>query len=106
MAQTFFDIDSSKSLQANLVQLNFPVWPVILLLGEFEASLRDQVASICERVIAPLSANGGALLVDDGAPSGCAAVVGQVARDQDQTPPHVGIVPSGKDGINIDTNHE
>ena len=105
MAQTILDIDVSKSIETNLAELKIELRPVILLLGDFDSSLTVQVHSICDRVIAPLAADPGALLVDNGRRSGCAAVAGQVAAEQDKAPPHLGIVPFGTQSSDIDTNH-
>ena len=105
MAQTILDIDVSKSIETNLAELKLELRPIILLLGDFDSSLTVHVHSVCDRVIVPLAVDLGALLVDNGRRSGCAAVAGQVVVEQDKAPPPLGIVPFGTQSNDIDTNH-
>lgn len=105
MPQKIIDIDASQPLDAAIQQLQLPPLPLIILLGCFSPDSNEQIGAICRRVLAPLTLNPGALIVDDGKCSGCAAVFGRAAVGQDQMPHLLGIVPHSRISSDIDPNH-
>ena len=106
MSHTIIDVDAAKSIEATVKELNLPRLPLIILLGDFDPNLSDQVLSICSRVIAPSALDPGALVLDDARSSGCAALMGQAALDQDKMPQLLGIIPKDRADSDIDPNHE
>src|SRR5262245_18026516 len=95
MAQQIVDLDASKPLKESILALQLKPCPLLLLLGKFDPTLNNQVRSICSRVMAPIGIDPGALIVTDGG-SGCAALMGQVAGEQDVTLSLLAITPHGR----------
>ena len=85
----------ADTIESAAAKLNIQPKSLIVLLGDFDVTLNAQIRSICSRAIAPLAVNPGALIIDDGVKSGCAALIGEAARDQDQPLRLLGIVASG-----------
>lgn len=106
MPQNITDIDLSQPLEISLSKLRLPQSPLMILLGEFPASLNDQIRSICRRVLAPIANDPGALILDNAACSGCAAAFGSAALDQDKMPLFLGVVPNDRALSEIDPNHQ
>ncbi len=105
MPPNIVDVDPSKPVATTVKELGLPARPLLILLGDFDAALNSQIRAICSRVIAPLALSPGALILDDASCAGCAALIGQAALDQDQTPPLLGIVTSGRAVNQMDPNH-
>jgi hypothetical protein len=79
-------LEASDTPETAAARLQLQPNSIILLLGDFDASLQPKIRSILSRAVAPLAAGSGALIIDNGAASGCAAAMGRASRDQD-TPP-------------------
>jgi hypothetical protein len=80
------ELQASDTPETAAARLQLQPNSIILLLGDFDASLQPKVRSILSRAVAPLAADSGALIIDNGAASGSAAAMGLASRDQD-TPP-------------------
>ncbi len=106
MSQQIIDLDATKPLSDSIQALKLTPRPLILLLGEFDSALNDQVRSICSRVIASIALNPGALIADDGRASCCASLVGQAAADQDRMAPLLAVAPHDRQPTDIDPNHQ
>ncbi len=106
MAQKIIDIDASKPIEATVAELQLPSRPLIVLLGDFDSKLNDQVRGICSRVIVPAAVDPGALILDNAACGGCAALIAKAALDQDKPVALLGIVPGDRAPTAIDADHE
>lgn len=106
MPATIVEIDPQRKLDEQIAQLQLPKLPPIVLLGDFDATLNSRVRAICSRVLAAVALDPGALIIDNARCSSCAGLMGQVAADEDVTPPIVGIVPNGRASGDIDPNHD
>lgn len=106
MPQNIIDVDASKPIAATVTELKLPSQPLILLLGDFDDKLGDQVRSICSRVIAPAALAPGALILDNARCSGCAASMAQAALEQDKMTLLLGVVPNDRSANDIDPHHE
>ncbi|MGA8028000.1 MAG: DUF4231 domain-containing protein [Bryobacteraceae bacterium] len=94
---------ASDTPKSAVEKLKLPPRPLIILLGDFDPALNLPILSILSRAIAPFALDPGALIVDNGSCSGCAALIGEAARDQDESPPLLGIVT--RETANLDPNH-
>ncbi len=105
MAQKIVDVDSSQSVATTIKELNLPPRPLLILLGDFDPSLNNQVQAICSRVIIPVALDSGALVLDDARSTGCAALIAQAALERDETPQLLALIPSNRPPTNLDPNH-
>ena len=100
-SQKVIEIQETETLDEAVAKTGLAPRALILLLGDYDPMLHGQVRSICSRVIGPLALKPGALVIDDGAQSGCAAAMGAAARDHDDPIPLLGIAAAGE----VDANH-
>jgi hypothetical protein len=77
---------STDTIDSVIAQIKSDPRPLIILLGNYDVSLDPTVRSLCSRAIAPVAVSSGAMIIDNGANSGCSALIGQAARGEDQGP--------------------
>jgi hypothetical protein len=106
MPQKIIDLDPTKPIETTVGELQFPPRSLIILLGDYDPALDDQVLSIMSRVILPGALDPDALVLDDAGSSGCAALLGRAALDQDQMPPVLGVIPHDRAETDVDANHD
>ncbi len=99
------DLTSPEAIQSAIDKLQLTPRPLIILLGNFDEHLNPQVRSICSRIIAPIAIDPGALILDDGSGSGCAALMGEAAAEQDQMPSLLGLISNEAAESALDSNH-
>lgn len=80
------DVSPTDTIDSIIAQIKSEPRPLIILLGDYDVSLDPTVKSLCSRAIVPAAVSSGALIIDNGANSGCSALVGQAVRDEDQGP--------------------
>ena len=97
------DLSATDTVDSIVAQIKGQPSPLVILLGDYDASLDPTVKSLFSRVIVPTAIGSGVVILDNGANSGCAAAVGQAARDQEQAPKLFGIAPHGAD--QLEPNH-
>jgi hypothetical protein len=97
------DVSATDTVDSVAAQIKSQPRPLIILLGDYDASLDPTVKSLCSRAIVPAAVGSGAVIIDNGANSGCSAAVGQAARDEDHGPELFGIAPHSVD--DLETNH-
>ena len=99
------DLSATDTVDSIVAQLKTQPRPLIILLGDYDASLDPTVKSLFSRAIVPAAMDSGVVIVDNGANFGCSAAVGQAARDEDHGPTLFGIAPSWRRSIRacIDT---
>ena len=76
----------TDTIDSIIAQIKSEPRPLIILLGDYDVSLDPMVKSLCTRAIVPAAVSSGAVIVDNGANSGCSALIGQAARGEDQGP--------------------
>jgi hypothetical protein len=76
----------TDTIDSIVAQIKSEPRPLIILLGDYDVSLDPTVKSLCSRAIAPAAVSSGAVIIDNGANSGCSALIGQAARGEDQGP--------------------
>jgi SLOG in TRPM, prokaryote/SMODS and SLOG-associating 2TM effector domain 1/Protein of unknown function (DUF4231) len=81
------DLSATDTIDSIIAQIKSEPRPLIILLGDYDVSLDPTVKSLCSRAIVPAAVSSGAVIVDNGANSGCSALVGQAARDEDRGSP-------------------
>ncbi len=81
------------TIDSIIAQIKSEPKPLILVLGEYDASLDPVVKSLCCRAIVPGAVSSGATIIDDGANSGCSALIGQASQDEEHGPTLIGIAP-------------
>jgi len=86
-------VSASDTIDSIIAQIKSEPRPVIILLGDYDVSLDPTVKSLCSRAIVPAAMGSGAVIIDNGANSGCSALIGQTARDEEQGPTLIGIAP-------------
>src|ERR1700733_8761810 len=96
MGQRIVDLDPSKTIEAAASEFRPPSRALVILLGDFDSGLSDKIRSIFSRVLVPVAADSGALIIDDARNSGCAPLVAQAALDQERVPTLIGIVANGR----------
>src|ERR1017187_8561958 len=106
MPQKIIDLDPTKPIETTVDELQFPPRSLIILLGNYDPALDDQVLSIMSRVIVPGAVDPGALVLDDASTSGCAALLGRAALDEDQMPPVLGVIPRDRAETDVDANQD
>ena len=84
--QRLIEPSPTDTIDSIVAHIKIEPRPLIILLGEYDASLDPTIKSLCSRAIAPVAASSGAVIIDNGANSGCSALVGQAARGEDQGP--------------------
>ena len=97
------DLSATDTVDSIVAQIKGQPSPLVILLGDYDASLDPTVKSLFSRAIVPTAIGSGVVILDNGANSGCAAAVGQAARDQEQAPKLFGIAPHGAD--QLEPNH-
>ena len=97
------DLSATDTVESIVAQLKTQPRPLIILLGDYDASLDPTVKSLFSRAIVPAAMDSGVVIVDNGANFGCSAAVGQAARDEDHGPTLFGIAPHGVDPL--EPNH-
>jgi SLOG in TRPM, prokaryote/SMODS and SLOG-associating 2TM effector domain 1/Protein of unknown function (DUF4231) len=97
------DLSATDTVDSIVAQIKGQPSPLVILLGDYDASLDPTVRSLFSRAIVPTAIGSGVVILDNGANSGCAAAVGQAARDQEQAPKLFGIAPHGVD--QLEPNH-
>jgi hypothetical protein len=97
------DLSATDTVDSIVAQIKGQPSPLVILLGDYDASLDPTVRSLFSRAIVPTAIGSGVVILDNGANSGCAAAVGQAARDQEQAPTLFGIAPHGAD--QLEPNH-
>jgi len=97
------DLSATDTVASIVTQIKGQPSPLVILLGDYDASLDPAVRSLFSRAIVPTAIGSGVVILDNGANSGCAAAVGQAARDQEQAPKLFGIAPHGVD--QLEPNH-
>lgn len=97
------DLSATDTVDSIVAQLKTQPRPLIILLGDYDASLDPTVKSLFSRAIVPAAMDSGVVIVDNGANFGCSAAVGQAARDEDHGPTLFGIAPHGVDPL--EPNH-
>ena len=80
------DLSATDTVDSIVAQIKSQPSPLVILLGDYDASLDPAVKSLFSRAIVPTAIGSGVVILDNGANSGCAAAVGQAARDQEQAP--------------------
>jgi hypothetical protein len=91
------DVSATDTIDSIVAQIKTEPRSLIILLGDYDVSLDPAVKSLCSRAIVPAAMGSGALIMDNGANSGCSAAVGQAARDEDHGPALIGIAPHSVD---------
>ncbi len=99
------DLVSTETLPSEIEKLQITPQPLIILLGSFDSSLGLQIRSIFSRVIAPIAIDPGALILDNGSCSACAALIGEAAAEQDKMPALIGVISNGTADAAQDANH-
>jgi hypothetical protein len=97
------DLSATDTVDSIVAQIKSQPRPLIILLGDYDASLDPTIKSLCSRVIVPAAVGSRVVIIDDGANSGCSAAVGQAARDEDHGPTLFGIAPHSVD--QLEPNH-
>ena len=97
------EVQASDTIESAAAKLDLQPKSLLVLMGDFDAALRPQIRSICSRGIAPLAVRQGALIIDNGSVAGCAAVIGEAARELDEAPVMLEIM--AHDGGGGDPNH-
>lgn len=87
------DLSATDTIDSIVAQIKTEPKPLIILLGDYDVSLDPTVRSLCSRAIVPAAMGSGAVIMDNGANSGCSAAVGQAARDEDHGPTLIGVAP-------------
>lgn len=106
MASKIVELNAAETIPAAVQKLQLPPQPLLLLLGDFEASLSTTVQAICRRVFAPVALKPGALILDNASCTGLAAAMGAAARFEDRAPQLIGVVPNGRAANDIESNHQ
>src|SRR5581483_8999489 len=106
MASKIVELNAAETIPAAVQKLELPPQPLLLLLGDFDATLSTAVQAICRRVFAPTASTAGALILDNASSTGLAAAMGAAARFQDRTPQLIGVVPNGRAANDIESNHQ
>jgi hypothetical protein len=99
---TVIEILPSDTAQTIASKITPDSKPVLILMGEYAASLNASVRSLCIRGLLPMAIDAECILVDDGASSGCSADLGASSLESDKPPTLVGVVATGAE---FDTNH-
>jgi SLOG in TRPM, prokaryote/SMODS and SLOG-associating 2TM effector domain 1/Protein of unknown function (DUF4231) len=97
------DVSATDTVDSIVAQIKSQPRPLIILLGDYPASLDPTVKSLCSRAIVPAAVGAGAVIIDNGSGSGCSAAVGQAAREEDRGPDLFGIAAHGVD--DLEPNH-
>jgi SLOG in TRPM, prokaryote/SMODS and SLOG-associating 2TM effector domain 1/Protein of unknown function (DUF4231) len=87
------DLSATDTIDSVIAQIKTEPRPLIILLGDYDVSLDPTVKSLCSRAIVPAAIGSGAAIIDNGANSGCSALIGQAVRDEEQGPTLIGIAP-------------
>jgi len=85
------DPSVTDTIGSIVAQIKSEPRPSIIILGNYDVSLESTVKSLCSRAIIPSAVGSGAAIIDDGANSGCSALMGQAARDEEPRPTLFGI---------------
>lgn len=97
-------LGADDSAQSAVERLNLRPSAVVVLLGQPTDANAPQVKSILSRVIAPFAAASGAVVIDSGASSGCAHLMGEAAAQQDSMPSLLGLLDN--DAQAVDPHHQ
>lgn len=106
MPQKIVDLDPSKPIETTAEELRPSARSLVILLGDFEPALNNQIRSIFSRVVAPVAVESDAFILDDARNSGCAPLIAQAALDQDRVPTLIGIIAYDRAANDIESNHE
>ena len=106
MAQKIIDLDPSKTIEEVAGEFRPPSRSLVILLGDFDPGLNEKVRSIFSRVVVPVAADSGALVLDDARKTGCAPLAAQALLDHDTPPSLIGIVPNDRAANDTEPNHE
>ena len=106
MPRKIVDIDPSRPIETATEELRPATRSLIVLLGAFDPALNDRTRSIFSRVVVPVAAQSGALILDDARSSGCAPLMAQATLDQDTVPAVIGIIANDRAANDIDPDHE
>jgi hypothetical protein len=102
--QRLIALSASDTIDSIIAQIKSEPKPLMMLLGDYDVSLDPTVKSLCSRAIVPAAMVSGAVIIDNGANSGCSALIGQTARDEEQGPALIGIAPHS--GEETEPNHK
>lgn len=101
------DLTESSAPRATVAALGLQPGALLLLLGDFDPSLNQQVRSLCARAIGPAAFCAKALIIDDGDPSGLASLMGSAVQELEQPPTLLGIADAADSSVSPDppANH-
>src|ERR1039457_3506656 len=91
------------SFEAAAAKITLQADVILLLFGEVDQAFGTQVRSVFERAVAPVALLANALVIDNGKVDGIAGLLGQAAKQLDQSPFLLGIL-SPNEGA-PDSNH-
>ena len=97
------DLSATDTIDSIVAQIKSEPKSLIILLGDNDVSLDPAVKSLCSRAIVPAAVSSGAAIIDNGANSGCSALIGQAAREEEQGPTLIGIAPHN--AVEPEPNH-
>lgn len=92
-AMKLIDASDKDTIESIVAQIKSEPKPLIVVLGDYEKSLDPVLKSLCCRAIVPVAVCSGAAIIDNGANSGCSALIGQATRDEEQGPTLIGVAP-------------
>ncbi len=97
------EIPASDSFETAAAKVNLQADVILLLFGAVDQALGAQVRSIFERAVAPVALFANALVIDNGRADGMAGLIGQAAKQLDQSPLLLGILSPNESAP--DSNH-
>jgi hypothetical protein len=97
------EIAATESFEAAAAKITPQADVVLLLFGEVDQAFGAQVRSVFERAVAPVALLANALVIDDGRVNGIAGLLGQAAKQLDQSPFLLGILSPNESAP--DSNH-
>lgn len=85
------EVSPSDTPQAIATKITPDAKPVVILLGSYDDKLSPNVRSMFIRGLLPMACDAKAVVLDDGAPSGCAADLGASSLEVEEQPVLVGV---------------
>lgn len=90
------EIAATDTLETAAAKLALQPEAIVLIFGAVDNSLSMQVRSVFERAVAPVALLANALVVDNGTSDGLAGLMGQAAKQLDQSPTLLGILTANQ----------
>jgi hypothetical protein len=99
---TVIEVAASNGVQA-VAEKSLPdLRPVVILLGEYDSALGPNIRALFSRGLLGMASEADAIILDDGASSGCSADLGASLPEIEKPPLLVGVTSSGPP---YDANH-